>query len=109
MPSWIFLLIAGVLIFMMMRGGCGGHVSGHGRHGGRSDDRSRGHGWTPPAQDTDPVCGMTVDTKTAKSAIHAGTAYYFCSQECRDKFEASPASYAHGGGATPQEMEHQHG
>jgi YHS domain-containing protein len=45
-------------------------------------------------QDVDPVCGMTVENATAKSAVYQGQAYYFCSQSCRDKFEAAPAAYA---------------
>jgi Cu+-exporting ATPase len=42
----------------------------------------------------DPVCGMTVDPATAKHrADHAGTAYYFCSAKCREKFLADPERY----------------
>jgi len=35
---------------------------------------------------TDPVCGMTVDEKTARSAARDGVASYFCSEGCRRKF-----------------------
>ena len=42
----------------------------------------------------DPVCGMDVDTHTAKHrAEHAGRAYYFCSAGCRSKFIGDPAKY----------------
>ena len=42
----------------------------------------------------DPVCGMSVDPASAKhKAEHEGTAYYFCSGGCRDKFAAEPARY----------------
>ena len=43
----------------------------------------------------DPVCGMTVDPSTAKggSATHAGHAYHFCSNGCREKFVANPQHY----------------
>ena len=42
----------------------------------------------------DPVCGMNVDPATAKhSAEHQGTAYYFCSGGCREKFLADPERY----------------
>jgi len=42
----------------------------------------------------DPVCGMTVDTTTAKeTATVDGTTWYFCSAECRQKFEANPQAY----------------
>jgi Cu+-exporting ATPase len=35
----------------------------------------------------DPVCGMTVDKKTAISKVILGKPYYFCSQKCVDDFE----------------------
>ena len=42
----------------------------------------------------DPVCGMTVDTGTAKhKADHKGHAYYFCSAGCKTKFVANPIKY----------------
>ncbi len=42
----------------------------------------------------DPVCGMTVDPETARHrASHAGRTYFFCSDNCRGKFEAQPAAY----------------
>ncbi len=42
----------------------------------------------------DPVCGMQVEVITAKHrAEHAGTAFYFCSNRCREKFLADPAAY----------------
>ncbi len=49
-----------------------------------------------PATDAakDPVCGMTVDpAKTRHHAEHAGTAYHFCCDGCRTKFEADPDKY----------------
>src|SRR5689334_17857507 len=48
----------------------------------------------PPAVVKDPVCGMTVDPRTAKHrAEHGGKTYYFCSAGCRAKFEADPLRY----------------
>lgn len=109
-----FLLWAG-LFFLMMRLGCGSHVMGHGHHGGGSSTGHRhpeggggGAGSTPETA-VDPVCGMTVKTAEAKTAVHQGQAYYFCSPVCRDKFEASPASYLKGAAAAPAPMEHRHG
>lgn len=104
-----FLLWAG-FIFLMMRFGCGAHVTGHGHwHGGSPGTNTRR---TPPEKARDPVCGMTVDTANAKSSLYDGRVYYFCSQSCRDKFESSPASYAKGeSGEKPtmeQSHEHQH-
>ncbi len=49
-----------------------------------------------PAEHTakDPVCGMTVDTRTAKHRhTHAGQPYYFCAARCREKFIAEPEKY----------------
>ncbi|MHB8468132.1 MAG: permease [Acidimicrobiales bacterium] len=42
----------------------------------------------------DPVCGMQVRTADAPaSAIHHGQRYWFCSDRCRERFEADPARY----------------
>ena len=42
----------------------------------------------------DPVCGMNVDTRTAKFPYEfGGSAYYFCSPRCLDKFKADPEHY----------------
>ena len=45
---------------------------------------------------TDPICGMTIDEKTAKTAVRDGVTAYFCSEDCRRKFLGdellSPAS-----------------
>jgi len=42
----------------------------------------------------DPVCGMTVDEKTAKyKSDHNGKTYYFCSASCKTVFDKNPARY----------------
>ncbi|MFB3854386.1 MAG: YHS domain-containing protein [Vicinamibacterales bacterium] len=42
----------------------------------------------------DPVCGMTVETASAKhKTTHDGKTYYFCSESCLEKFKADPAKY----------------
>ena len=42
----------------------------------------------------DPVCGMVVSHLTAPAACEfKGKTYYFCSDTCRDKFEANPDKY----------------
>ena len=91
-----FLLLAGLFV-VMMRFGCGAHVMGHGhQHGTKSpDDQASDNNvrLVTPDRAVDPVCGMTVQTAGAKSAVHNGRVYYFCSQACRHKFESSPASY----------------
>lgn len=44
---------------------------------------------------TDPVCGMKVAADLQKKVDHEGTAYYFCSAGCMNKFRASPQAYAY--------------
>ena len=47
-----------------------------------------------PAQETDPVCGMSVEVKTARHrATHAGHDYFFCNARCREKFLADPLRF----------------
>lgn len=42
----------------------------------------------------DPVCGMTVETDTAKHRhSHDGIDYFFCGPKCKAKFEAAPETY----------------
>jgi Cu+-exporting ATPase len=42
----------------------------------------------------DPVCGMTVNEKTAAaSSTYNGQRYYFCCPRCRDRFEQQPEAY----------------
>jgi YHS domain-containing protein len=42
-------------------------------------------------EERDPVCGMTVDADNAAAQInHDGHTHYFCSTNCRDRFESSP-------------------
>ena len=40
----------------------------------------------------DPVCGMTVDRRTALRLERGGRTYFFCGPGCRAKFEATAAS-----------------
>ena len=42
----------------------------------------------------DPVCGMEIDPREAAGFSRIGdTTYYFCSKECKRKFNADPAAY----------------
>jgi Cu+-exporting ATPase len=47
----------------------------------------------------DPICGMSVDEATARSAGRDGQTYYFCSEHCRQKFLAGggPGAATHDG------------
>jgi YHS domain-containing protein len=42
----------------------------------------------------DVVCNMPVNPQTALKTEYQGKTYYFCQQDCKDNFEASPGSYA---------------
>ena len=48
----------------------------------------------------DPVCGMTVNTRTAECRSFRGDAtYYFCSAGCKERFDKDPDRYlSHGEG-----------
>ncbi|WP_431511563.1 heavy metal translocating P-type ATPase [Variovorax sp. DAIF25] len=62
------------------------------------------HGAHPPASGEpspetdailkDPVCGMTVTTRSTHVLQHEGGPVYFCSPGCKAKFEANPDKYA---------------
>jgi YHS domain-containing protein len=80
------ILIAG-LFFLMMRFGFGARVMGHARW--RQDSASL----IPTDTTVDPVCGMSVTTARSKSALYRGRAYYFCTAEHREAFEAEPDRY----------------
>lgn len=41
----------------------------------------------------DPVCGATIDPKTSLTEQEDGKDYYFCSEECRQKFAENPSEY----------------
>ncbi|MEW5967444.1 MAG: heavy metal translocating P-type ATPase [Pseudomonadota bacterium] len=57
----------------------------------------------------DPVCGMTVDERSAAgSVVRAGKTWYFCSVRCRHEFEAHPDKYAKTGVGAPVVPAHVH-
>jgi YHS domain-containing protein len=99
MASVLYFLVWAGLFFLMMRFGCGAHVMGHGHHHGKGSTEPPGTSpdaagkWVAPDKDVDPVCHMTVDTAKAKTTVHEGHVYHFCSQDCRGKFEAEPSKY----------------
>lgn len=75
-----------------------GHM-GHMDHSG--DNMTPGHpihDHTPAGVDqskiTDPVCGMSIDPKTAGAkTVYAGKTYYFCSKDDKEKFDKDPETY----------------
>lgn len=92
MQTVLYLLFWAGLFFVMMRFGCGAHMGGHHRHSSHGDAGDE-RGLQLPSESRDPVCGMTVQTAGAKTSVWQGKAYYFCSNDCRDKFEAAPQSW----------------
>ena len=65
----------------------------HHRHAHSGPDRSA----TSDVTARDPVCGMTVNTTTAKYRHeHAGRSYFFCGAKCLDKFKADPQRFLAG-------------
>ena len=116
MGTILYLLMSAGFFFLMMRFGCGAHVMGHGHahhdgQGGRTPQDDRALVQAPSKTQIDPVCGMTVDTATAKSSAYNGQIYYFCSSEHRNAFEAAPVRYVDAlRNAVPQPLkEHVHG
>ncbi len=108
MSTVLYLLFWAGLFFVMMRFGCGAHIMGHGGHGHHGSHEGSGDSLREPATAIDPVCGMTVATPGAKSSIHQGKAYYFCSTTCRDKFEAEPQQFLGKGPSRAVEGGHHH-
>jgi hypothetical protein len=52
----------------------------------------------------DPVCGMQVETAHAPAAaVHGGQRRYFCSDHCRQRFEADPDRYGESAASPPGE------
>jgi P-type Cu+ transporter len=54
----------------------------------------------------DPICGMTVDTATARSAERDGQTVYFCSEHCRQKFLGSNSQEKRNGAHEHKAHEH---
>ena len=60
-------------------------------HAHNHADAHAGQGEEHGAIVLDPVCGMKVDTRTAKHRYElGGTSYHFCSARCLDRFKADP-------------------
>jgi P-type Cu+ transporter len=51
----------------------------------------------------DPVCGMSVDPKTAAGeSIYQGKTYYFCGLGCKKDFDKDPQKYISGQADKPK-------
>jgi YHS domain-containing protein len=54
---------------------------------------------TTTNKQTDPVCGLNIDPhRRPYSAVHAAHRYYFCSQDCLDRFHQDSERYARSAG-----------
>lgn len=79
------LLLFAVFFYLMMRFGCGAHMThGRGGHGGHGDGG---------VKHVDPVCGMEVETDKGYGKMYEDTLYRFCSKSCLDKFDVDPEHY----------------
>jgi uncharacterized membrane protein YraQ (UPF0718 family)/YHS domain-containing protein len=54
----------------------------------------------------DPVCGMTVDRKSAFTSSIEGRAVYFCSAHCKKRFDADPEGFLDSAGREAVGMAH---
>lgn len=42
----------------------------------------------------DPVCGMMINPEEAEDTFdYEGETYYFCCEECKDRFRSNPEEY----------------
>ena len=103
----LFLLVIGVVIYRMMKGGggcCGGHDHGgnndHGGHADSGNGKGTGHPHNHMIIETsengmekDPVCGMETNHNSIASN-HLGRTFHFCSDQCRKVFDLNPNKYA---------------
>ena len=67
----------------------GGKIE-HDGHEGHAHDAGSGDGANVLK---DPVCGMTVTESSPHQVDHAGQRYYFCSEECKQTFDANRSYY----------------
>ncbi|MBB6301244.1 Cu+-exporting ATPase [Rhizobium leucaenae] len=63
-------------------------------HDEHEHDHHHHHDAPQDAVIRDPVCGMTVNPKAGKPSLdYRGHTFHFCSEGCRNKFEATPENY----------------
>jgi len=77
------LLFFALLFFVMMRWGCGAHMThGHSKPSSHKNEKY-----------TDPVCDTEVDADKGYGMMHQGDSYRFCTRRCLEKFDADPERY----------------
>jgi len=84
----------------VMGGKTSGHTCGASAAAGQSYEAARAScSATCPAMKaktnlvSDPVCGMQFSTEDGMKVTHEGTEYFFCSEQCKVKFEKNPEKY----------------
>ncbi len=71
---------------------------GQATHGGHQALTGQGGDMESTGAAIDPVCGMTVSTRTAEYRSFRGDeTYYFCSAGCKERFDKDPDKYLSGG------------
>jgi Cu+-exporting ATPase len=68
----------------------------HSSHGPHQHTHDHSHCEHPASEQVqDPVCGMSVDPRTAKGghSVYRHHDYYFCNPKCKTKFDADPEKY----------------
>ena len=67
---------------------------GQATHGEHQEFTGQGGDMAGTGTETDPVCGMTVNTRTAEYRSFRGDqTYYFCSAGCKESFDKNPDKY----------------
>jgi YHS domain-containing protein len=91
-PTWNYTTFLDIALLILMAAMAWRFVTTGGIEMLRAHSRRPGE---RANQVPDPVCGMTVDSATAKEKVeYAGATYYFCSAGCRSAFAKDPARYA---------------
>lgn len=100
MDALLYVVIWLVVIFFLKRGAIGqaavprqARAAVLGDYGEQRYSDLRPLGWVLPERAIDPICSTTIKTSNARVSLHEGVIYYFCSRECRERFEAAPALY----------------
>ncbi|MDR3494499.1 MAG: YHS domain-containing protein [Ancalomicrobiaceae bacterium] len=104
--SLINSAIFAAALLVMLRFGWGRHMRAH------AQDHAQARAGGPPVaatEDIDPVCGMVVNRSSAVTATFGGKTSHFCSDSCRQRFEASPQTYAAKAFAAPHPAGPRHG
>lgn len=85
MDGLLSLLVFAGLFYLMMRFGCGAHMT-HG-HGGKNEESGA------KQKHIDPVCGKDVETSEGYGKMYKDRLYRFCSKSCLNKFDENPNLY----------------